>query len=66
MEKEQFNPNDFREKLSEFSIEDCIDAFNADVGNPVWLSAERWRFHAALMRFLESRYDCSSFVAEIL
>jgi len=62
MEKEQFNPNDFRERFSEYSIEDCIDAFNSDVGNPGWVSA-RGRFHAALMeRFLESGYDCSSFI----
>ena len=44
------------------TIEECINLFNNDVGNPGWVSA-RGRFHEALRKkFLNSNYDCSEFI----
>ena len=53
---------DYRERFSRYSIEQCVQALNGDVGKNGWVSA-RGRFHIALMeRFLVSGYDCSDFI----
>ena len=55
--------DDYAERISNFTIEQCIEAFNRDVGKEGWVSA-RGRFHLALMeRFLDSEYDCSDFIS---
>ena len=44
------------------TIDECIIAFNRDVGSRGAVGA-RGRFHAALRKkFLYSKYDCSSFI----
>ncbi|MDP6986379.1 MAG: hypothetical protein QGH38_04075 [Candidatus Thalassarchaeaceae archaeon] len=61
-EKAEFNPNDERERFAEYSIEQCIQAFNRDAGSGGWVPA-RGRFHGALReKFLGSKYDCSDFI----
>lgn len=59
----EFNPNDYREKFADYTIEECIEEFNKDVGHFGWVSA-RGRFHAALReKFIQSNYDCSDFIS---
>tara|TARA_Y100001968_G_C19348126_1_gene713190 strand:+ start:480 stop:776 length:297 start_codon:yes stop_codon:yes gene_type:complete len=49
-------------RVCDSTIEECINLFNNDVGNPGWVSA-RVRFHSALRKkFLNSNYDCSEFI----
>ena len=52
----------FRERFRNATIEQLVEAFNGDVGNPGWIGA-RGSFHAALKEaFLGTGLDCSSFI----
>ncbi len=57
-------PYGFKEKFSKYSIEQLIDTFNRDHWKNGFVSA-RGYFYLALERaFLNSGYDCSSFISE--
>lgn len=58
-----FDPDDFRKRFADLTIDECIERFNDDARSQGWVAA-RGRFHSALMgRFLESGYDCSDFIS---
>ena len=60
----EFNPNDFREKFADYTIEECIEEFNKDAGRRFGWVPARGRFHAALReKFIQSNYDCSDFIS---
>ena len=63
METEKgFKPNEYREKVADYTIDDCIEAVNRGVGNYGWVPA-RGRFNQALReKFNEFNYDCSDFL----
>ena len=60
----EFNPNDYREKFADYTIEECIEEFNKDAGRRFGWVPARGRFHAALReKFIQSNYDCSDFIS---
>ena len=54
----------FRERLSGYSIEKLVECYNSEQPKQVWISARMYYLIALKKAFLESGYDCSSFIIE--
>ena len=54
----------FRERFSGYSIEKLVECYNIEQPKQVWISASMYYLIALKKAFLESGYDCSSFIIE--
>ena len=55
---------EFRERFSGYSIEKLVECYNSEQPKKVWISARMYYLIALKKAFLESGYDCSSFIIE--
>ena len=55
---------EFRERFSGYSIEELVECYNSEQPKKVWITARMYYLIALKKAFLESRYDCSSFILE--
>ena len=55
---------EFRERFSGYSIEKLVECYNSEQPKKVWISARMYYLIALKKAFLESGYDCSSFILE--
>ena len=56
--------NEFRERFSGYSIEELVECYNSEQPKKVWITARMYYLIALKKAFLESGYDCSSFILE--
>jgi hypothetical protein len=55
---------EFRERLSGYSIEKLVEIYNIEQPKQVWITARMYFLIALKKAFLESGYDCSSFIID--
>ena len=55
---------EFRERLGRYSIEKLVECYNSEQPKKVWITARMYYLIALKKAFLESGYDCSSFILE--
>ena len=55
---------EFRERFSGYSIEKLVECYNSEQPKKVWITARMYYLIALKKAFLESGYDCSSFILE--
>ena len=56
--------NEFRERMGKYSISELVEIFNIEQPKQVWISV-RGRYLVALREaFLETDYDCSTFISD--
>jgi hypothetical protein len=54
----------YREQLSGCSIEELVEIYNLEQPKQVWMTARMYYLIALKKAFLESGYDCSSFISD--